>query len=64
VIGSNYHEQDCKSCSGLHIKVHDLMVKWLINKLKNDGAELITAAKGNSGLPNKLKCDIVLTYHN
>ena len=40
------------------------MVKWLINHLKKYHAQLITASRGNSHLPNKLKCDIALEYNN
>ena len=63
IIGSVYHEQDCKFCASEHKIVHNMMQKWLIDRLRNYNACAITAAADNR-LPNGKTPDIELTIKN
>ena len=56
-----FHEESCKKCSKHHIKLHDLMVAYIIKKTKNRlGSKLVTS-ENHCTIPNiKKKPDIWL----
>lgn len=59
----NNHISDCKAFSSKHIYAHNLMVNFLIKKLKKRKARLVSAQNLNT-FKDGSKADIQLKYNN